>query len=55
MSLIEQLEELRPSDKVKEIFNSYPDRYRLRGMEEMLDDCLEIIEKWLKERNLLNE
>ena len=54
MDLIEQLEELRYSDS--DLMNAFHDEfYKYLGANEMLDDCLEIVWKWLKEKDLLNE
>ena len=53
MDLIEQLEKLRP---VIGVYYADNKEYgKDLGKEEMLDDCLEIVWKWLRERNLLNE
>ena len=53
MDLIEQLEKLRPIIGV--YYASDKEYGKDLGMEEMLDNCLEIIWKWLKEKDLLNE
>lgn len=53
MSIIEQLENLRHSIGV--FYADETDYARDLAANEMLDDCLEIIWKWLQERNLLNE
>jgi hypothetical protein len=54
MNLIEQLETLRISDN--DFFGqSYEKQCAYTRANAMLDDCLEIIWKWLKEKDLLNE
>ena len=54
MDLIEQLEVLRISDS--DFFNAYDTQYwEYLGKNKMLDDCLEIVWKWLKEKDLLDE
>ena len=54
MDLIEQLESLRIPDS--DFFGaSIQQQTRMCAKNDMLDDCLEIIWKWLKEKDLLNE
>ena len=53
MDLIEQLEKLRP---VIGVYYTDDKEYgEDLGKEEMLDNCLEIVWKWLKEKDLLDE
>lgn len=50
MNLIEQLESLRISDS--SFFGvGYETQYAYERANNMLDECLEIVQKWLKERN----
>ena len=54
MDLIEQLEELRYSDS--DLMNAFHDEfYKYLGANEMLDDCLEIVWKWLLDNNALDK
>ena len=54
MDLIEQLESLRIPDS--DFFGTPIEQRRIyAGKNEILDDCLEIVWKWLKEKDLLNE
>ncbi len=55
MDVIEQLEALRYSDDVLFSKDDPVDYWELMGGNNMLDDCLEIVWKWLKEKGLLNE
>lgn len=51
MELIEQLETLRINDS--DFFGvSAEQRHIYEGKNEMLDDCLEIVWKWFRERDL---
>lgn len=51
MELIEQLESLRISDS--DFFGVSTERQRIyAGKNEMLDDCLEIVWKWICEHHL---
>lgn len=50
MSLIEQLENLRPSIGV--FYADDTDYARDLAANEMLDDCLEIVWKWIREHHL---
>lgn len=50
MNLIEQLESLRISDS--SFFGvGYETQCAYERANNMLDECLEIVQKWLKERN----
>jgi len=54
MDLIEQLETLRISDS--EFFGAtFAEECKFCRANEMLDDCLEIVWKWLQGKDLLNE
>ena len=54
MDLIERLETLRIPDS--DFFGTSIEQRRIyAGKNEMLNDCLEIVWKWLKEKDLLNE
>lgn len=54
MDLIEQLEVLRISDS--DFFDAYDTQYwEYLGKNEMLDDCLEIVWKWLQKKGYLND
>ena len=55
MDLIEQLEELRHSEYVLMAMDDPIEYWKLCGANNMLDECLEIVWKWLKEKDLLNE
>jgi len=51
MNLIERLEELRYSDS--DLMNAFHDEfYKYLGANEMLDNCLEIVWKWIREHHL---
>ena len=54
MDVIEQLETLRINDS--DFFGASTEQQHIyTGKNEMLDECLEIVWKWLKEKDLLNE
>ena len=54
MNVIEQLETLRIHDS--DFFGAPIEQRRIyAGKNEMLDDCLGIVWKWLKEKDLLDE